>query len=116
MCRIYPAEVNPALVLDPAAKACPPEAWTEGKPMLIAGGHLADVQTAELIAQSREADQRDRLAKAGVCALLGYHTAALANEGFAIYTPERLRLAAALDAANQAAAQGEHAEPTSPTP
>ncbi|MGN3960584.1 YkgJ family cysteine cluster protein [Burkholderia gladioli] len=119
VCRIYPAEVNPALVLDPAAKACPPEAWTEDKPALIAGGQLVDAQTAELITQSREADQRDRLAKAGACALLGYDIAALANEGFAIYTPEPSRLAAALEAAKQTAGQGQHAEqiePASPTP
>ncbi|MEB2547864.1 hypothetical protein [Burkholderia gladioli] len=80
---------------------------------------MVDAQTAELITQSREADQRDRLAKAGACALLGYDIAALANEGFAIYTPTRPRLAAALEAAKQAAAQGRHAEqvePASPMP
>ncbi|MDB6084618.1 MAG: hypothetical protein JWN43_2499, partial [Gammaproteobacteria bacterium] len=27
VCRIYPAEINPFVVLEPEKKACPPEAW-----------------------------------------------------------------------------------------
>ncbi len=118
VCRIYPAEVNPAIVLDPAAKACPPEAWSEDKPLMIAEGRLVDAQTAEWIAQSREADMHDRLAKAYLCAQLGYDSAALANEGFAVYSPSREQLATALEAALLAAAhtgQGE-VEPQSPYP
>ncbi|ALK34293.1 YkgJ family cysteine cluster protein [Burkholderia plantarii] len=116
VCRIYPAEVNPALVLDPASKACPPEAWSPDRPPLIAGGQLVDAQTAELIAQSREADARDRLAKAFLYAQLGYDTTALANEGFAIHSPGRDQLAAALEAARLAAAYSDHHEPASPYP
>ncbi|MBN3724768.1 YkgJ family cysteine cluster protein, partial [Burkholderia sp. Ac-20379] len=117
VCRIYPAESHPTLTLDPAAKACPPEAWSADRPVLMAEGRLVDAATAELIAQSREADQRDRLAKAYLCAQLGYDTAALANEGFAVYSPARDALRTALEAAQLAAAHSDGgAEPQSPYP
>ncbi|WP_459622364.1 YkgJ family cysteine cluster protein [Burkholderia sp. 3C] len=117
VCRIYPAESHPALALDPASKACPPEAWAADRPVLMTEGRLVDAATAELIAQSREADQRDRLAKAYLCAQLGYDTAALANEGFAVYSPAREALRAALEAAQLAAAHSDgSAEPHSPYP
>ncbi|WP_414448262.1 YkgJ family cysteine cluster protein [Burkholderia sp. 22PA0099] len=103
VCRIYPAEVNPAVSLDPAAKACPPEAWAASQPVFQRAGTLVDAQTADLIAQSRHADAQDRMTKAYLCAELGYDRAALANEGFVIYSPDRARLRAALDTAREAA-------------
>lgn len=103
VCRIYPAEVNPAVSLDPAAKACPPEAWAAGQPVFLSTGRLMDAPTAELIAQSRQADAHDRLTKAYLCAELGYDLAALANEGFVIYSPGSEPLRAALDTARKAA-------------
>ncbi|MEI5996141.1 YkgJ family cysteine cluster protein [Paraburkholderia bengalensis] len=105
VCRIYPAEVNPFLPLDPAAKACPADAWSDAGPLLMHAGQIVNADTAALVAQSRESDERDRFAKARLCALLGYDTAALANEGFAVYAPQRQRLEAALRAALQAARQ-----------
>ncbi|WP_227747058.1 hypothetical protein [Paraburkholderia franconis] len=48
--------------------------------------------------------------------LLGYDTAALANEGFAVYAPQRMRLQAALQAAQHASAHVDDAEPSSPHP
>ncbi|MBB5460214.1 hypothetical protein [Paraburkholderia sp. Cpub6] len=71
-------------------------------------------RTAAFIAQSREADERDRVAKTCLCALFGYVTAALANEGFTVYAPERSRLEAALGAAKQAAAPLDDSELRSP--
>jgi Fe-S-cluster containining protein len=105
VCRIYPAEVNPFLPLDPAAKACPADAWSADGPLLMQAGRIVNADTAALVAQSREADERDRFAKARLCELLGYDTAALANEGFAVYAPEHQRLEAALQAAQRAARQ-----------
>ena len=114
VCRIYPAEVNPFVTLDPAAKACPPDAWSESKPLLMQAGRLVDAATAALIARSHEADAHDRIAKAYLCALLGYDIAALANEGFAVYAPPRARLAAALHAAQQTREPSDNPEPRSP--
>ncbi|ALL66701.1 putative Fe-S-cluster oxidoreductase [Paraburkholderia caribensis MBA4] len=79
-------------------------------------GRIANADTAALIAQSREADERDRVAKTYLCALLGYDTAALANEGLTVYAPARLRLEAALRAAQQSAATVEDPQPRSSHP
>nr|WP_279612550.1 YkgJ family cysteine cluster protein [Paraburkholderia phymatum] len=116
VCRIYPAEVNPFLKLDPAAKACPADAWSDAGPVLVHAGQIANADTAALIAQSHEADERDRVAKAHLCALLGYDSAALANEGFAVYAPSRHRLEAALRAARESGAQFDHLQPRSSLP
>lgn len=116
VCRIYPAEVNPFLKLDPAAKACPADAWSDAGPVFMRAGQIANADTAALIAQSRGADERDRVAKTHLCELLGYDTAALANEGFAVYAPSRLRLEAALQAARESGAQLNDLEPRSSHP
>jgi Fe-S-cluster containining protein len=87
VCRIYPAELNPFIELNPQQKACPPEAWSPDKPLLIRAQRVVDVETAALIAQSRAADAADAQTKAHACAELGIHTAALANEGLVVYSP-----------------------------
>ncbi len=54
VCRIYPAEINPFIELQPAAKLCPPEAWDERHPVLEVAGRYADpslVATIELSAR-----------------------------------------------------------------
>ena len=116
VCRIYPAEVNPFRTLDPAAKACPTDAWSATQPLLMRAGRLVDADTAKLVAQSQEADERDRVTKAYLCALLGYDTAALANEGFAVYAPPRARIASALHAAQLACAPLDDPQPRSQHP
>ena len=103
VCRIYPAEVNPFVELDPASKSCPPDAWTADQPVFIDGGRLVDAETAALIDVARSNAVRDVAAKQHLCALLGCHTASLANEGFAIHSPDRDRLLAALNAVRDAA-------------
>lgn len=112
VCRIYPAEINPFIQLEPAAKGCPPEAWTPGLAPLMRGGQLVDATTVELIQKSRAADAQDAMAKQRLCALLGVDAAALANEGFVVHTPKREALLAALErvraqAGGLAAAEGE---------
>jgi Fe-S-cluster containining protein len=97
VCRIYPAEINPFIQLEPAAKGCPPEAWTPGLAPLMRGGQLVDATTVELIQKSRAADAQDAVAKQRLCALLGVDVAALANEGFVVHTPKREALLAALE-------------------
>jgi Fe-S-cluster containining protein len=104
VCRIYPAEINPFIELDPASKGCPPEAWTPGLAPLLRGGKLVDATTAGLIQRSRAADTADAPAKQALCALLGIDVAALANEGFVVHSPQRAVLLAALEQASAAAA------------
>jgi Fe-S-cluster containining protein len=99
VCRIYPAEVNPFVELMPQGKACPPEAWSEDKPLLMKANRLVDAQTQVLIDESRAADVGDVGRKAFLCAELGVDSTSLANEGFAIYSPERGRMLAALQRA-----------------
>ncbi len=99
VCRIYPAEVNPSIELDPSRKMCPPEAWGAGKPVFLHAGQLVDPAVTALIHQSRDADARDAPVKRDLCMRLGIATASLANEGFMIHSVDRF---AALDALGDA--------------
>jgi Fe-S-cluster containining protein len=103
VCRIYPAEINPFVELDPASKGCPPQAWTPGLAPLLRGGRLVDATTADLILRSRAADSADAPAKQALCVLLGIDVAALANEGFVVHSPPRAVLLAALQKVSAAA-------------
>lgn len=106
VCRIYPAEVNPFIRLDPASKACPPEAWSADKTVLMRGDFVADPVLERCIARSREADRHDVDAKERLCVTLGIDTAALANEGFLIYSPRKDVMLDALNAALSSMAVG----------
>ena len=99
VCRIYPAEISPFLTLSPASKACPLPAWSSDGPALIRGGVLVDAQVRELIRRSRDADEAEVTLKATLCTLLGYDRAALANEGFVVYSPDSVQLMDALTTA-----------------
>ncbi|WP_207847878.1 MULTISPECIES: YkgJ family cysteine cluster protein [unclassified Pseudomonas] len=96
VCRIYPAEINPHIPLNPAAKDCPPESWQQG-PLLIAGGALVDQELVELIQRSRQADRDDIRTKDAICAALGIRTTALKGDGFTAYLPEMRAFAAVID-------------------
>ncbi|EJZ59921.1 Fe-S-cluster oxidoreductase [Pseudomonas fluorescens R124] len=96
VCRIYPAEINPHIPLNPAAKDCPPESWQQG-PLLIVGGELVDQALLELIQRSRQADRDDIRIKDAICAALGIRTTALKGDGFTAYLPEMGALAAVID-------------------
>ncbi len=96
VCRIYPAEINPHIPLNPAAKDCPPESWEQG-PLLIAGGQLVDQELIELIERSRQADRDDIQSKDAICALLGIRTTALKGDGFTAYLPNMSAFAAMID-------------------
>jgi len=87
VCRIYPMEINPHIPLNPAAKECPPHAWEQG-PALIVGSELVDLELAQLIQRSRQADRDDVQTKEVVCALLGIRTTALKGDGFTAYLPD----------------------------
>lgn len=89
VCRIYPAEINPFIALQPAAKGCPPEAWDERHPVLEVSGRYLDPALAADSAAFRDTDIREVEARRKLCGLLGVHTAALANEGFVVVSPGR---------------------------
>lgn len=99
VCRIYPAEINPFIALDPRHKACPPDAWTPGLPALVRAGRVVDARTIEAIERSRRADADELPLKARLCRALGIDRAAIANEGFVVHSPARGVLLDALSAA-----------------
>jgi Fe-S-cluster containining protein len=89
VCRIYPAEINPYIQLDPAKKACLPEAWGVQHPLLLRDGRVLDDRVHENIQQSRDTDRRNVQIKRRLCAALNLNSAALADEGFVVYSPDR---------------------------
>lgn len=99
VCRIYPAEINPFVALDPARKACPPEAWTADHPLLQRDGRLVDDVIRRDIQKSRDTDADNVEVKRRLCHALGFDRAALADEGFVVYSPDRLVLLAAIEQA-----------------
>jgi Fe-S-cluster containining protein len=99
VCRIYPAEINPFAELDPRNKACPPEAWTADHPRLQRDGRVVDDVIRRNIQESRDTDANDAAVKRRLCAALNVERAALADEGFVVYSPDHLVLLAALDRA-----------------
>jgi Fe-S-cluster containining protein len=107
VCRIYPAEINPFVELVPEGKACPPEAWAPTQPILMRGHRLVNAEIAALIEQSRAADANDAQAKGRMCTYLDINTAAMANEGFVVYSPTRGHLLQALKRARRDEGAGE---------
>lgn len=95
VCRIYPAEINPFIVLEPSHKVCPPQAWATPSPFMR-GGQIVDAQVAEDIARSRAADQSEAPLKARLCEMLGIDIAAFSTLGFAVHHPAPAALLEAL--------------------
>jgi len=96
VCRVYPFEVNPFLPLEQARKECPTEAWGPTGPLIQRRGRISDPGLLADIERSRATDVDDAPVKARLCAALGISRAALANEGFVVYTPEAETLRRAL--------------------
>jgi len=88
VCRVYPFEINPFMPLEQARKKCPTEAWSATGPLIQRQGRTSDPTVLADIERSRAIDERDVPVKARVCAALGISHAALANEGFAVHTPD----------------------------
>ncbi len=89
VCRVYPAEINPFIQLDAARKACPPEAWSIEHPLLLRDGRVVDARVREDIRQSRDTDRRDVEIKRRLCIALNLYSAARAEEGFVVHSPDR---------------------------
>ncbi len=101
VCRIYPAEINPFVRLEPGNKACPPEAWAPEHALLQRDGRVTSDVIRRDIQRSRDADARDAEVKGRVCAALNVTDAALAQEGFMVYSPTIAALLSALSSAIQ---------------
>lgn len=96
VCRIYPAEINPFVQLDPAGKLCPPEAWASDRPLLQRDGRVVDAVVRQDIQVSRDTDAQNTDIKRRLCAALQIDCAALVDEGFVLYSPDRAVLLSAL--------------------
>ncbi len=98
VCRIYPAEIMPGIVVNPASRLCPPEAWNDGQPVFLTDdSQVVDTVTRAAIAATRAAGLVDLKAHQSLVAALGIDVAALENEGFTVWKIDRARLIAALD-------------------
>jgi Fe-S-cluster containining protein len=111
VCRIYPAEINPFVALEPGNKACPPEAWSRDLPVFQRGGTLMDDVIRQDVEMSRAADVRDADLKSRLCRALNVADTALVHEAVLVYSPTAKTLLSALstaiaaDARQQPAAQ-----------
>jgi Fe-S-cluster containining protein len=99
VCRIYPAEINPFVQLVPGKKACPPEAWITRHPLLQRDGRVTSDAILRDIQRSRDTDAGDTDVKLRLCAALNVIDAALAKEGFVVYSPPIPTLLSALSSA-----------------
>ncbi|QWT21377.1 YkgJ family cysteine cluster protein [Bacillus sp. NP157] len=97
-CRVYPAEVNPFLAIDPALKLCPPEAWEDRAVLQEDDGSIADATVASAIVRRRQDDYDEAEAKGRLCELLGIRIAGLSNEGVVVHAPAPAHLREALEA------------------
>jgi Fe-S-cluster containining protein len=102
VCRIYPAEVNPFIALRPEHKMCPPEAWSDDRPLFQRGNALESDDIRGNVLRSRAADAADTAVKQRLCEALSLDCAALAAEGFVVYSPPPAALLAALQSATAA--------------
>jgi Fe-S-cluster containining protein len=111
VCRIYPAEINPLIGLNPEKKACPPEAWAKDLPVLQRNGVVMSDVIRRDIQLSRDTDAIDVAAKNRLCAALNISDTALVHEAVLIYSPtievlsSALAVAMATEGARNAQAQ-----------
>jgi Fe-S-cluster containining protein len=99
VCRIYPAEVNPAVVLRREMKACPPEAWTDDGALLQRDGMLVNEAFVRSVQLLREADAHESRLKSSVCAALNVTDAALVHDAVLVYSPSAQLLLSAFASA-----------------
>jgi Fe-S-cluster containining protein len=96
VCRIYPAEINPLLGLNPGKKACPPEAWATDQPVLQRNGTVMSGVTRRDIQLSRDTDSIDVAVKNRLCLALNITDTALVHEAVLVYSPSSAVLSSAL--------------------
>jgi Fe-S-cluster containining protein len=96
VCRIYPAEINPLVGLDPKKKACPPEAWATDQPLLQRNATVMSEVIRRDIQSSRDTDGIDVAVKNRLCAALNVTDTALVHEAVLVYSPTIETLSSAL--------------------
>jgi Fe-S-cluster containining protein len=96
VCRIYPAEINPSVVLRRENKICPPEAWTDDGPLLQRDSVLVEEAIGRDVQSFRDADAHEARLKSRVCAALNVMDAALVHEAVLVYSPSIELLLSAL--------------------
>jgi Fe-S-cluster containining protein len=96
VCRIYPAEINPFVGLEPTKKACPPEAWTTNQPILQRNGAVVSDVIRRDIQSSRDTDAVDVAVKNRLCIALNVTDTALVHEAVLVYSPTIQALSSAL--------------------
>jgi hypothetical protein len=101
VCRIYPAQINPFIPLEPSKRACPAEAWAGHLPPLMQAGAVVNDAIRGAIQRSRDTDALEADLKGGLCAALRLGDAALAQEGFVVYSPAVDTLLRALSRAKE---------------
>jgi Fe-S-cluster containining protein len=99
VCQIYPAEINPHVRFDTAKKACPTAAWAAHHPLLFTDRKLVGAELQTKVDQWRAAETQDLIVKRQLCSALQISDAAVAQEGFLVFTPPRDVLLRTLDAA-----------------
>lgn len=102
ICRIYPLQSRPFMSLSVERRLCPPDAWTSEHPLLMVGDMIADPESAEIVAEHRQALVDDVRVVSASCSVLGITDAAFANEGLAVHTPGASAIVAALRSAKDA--------------
>lgn len=97
VCRIYPMEINPFVPFRPESKGCPAEAWDDvsGTVVMEADGRLTD-PVRRTVEASRAADRADAADKIAICERLGLTVTGWRGNGFAIFTPNKDDLLAAI--------------------
>jgi Fe-S-cluster containining protein len=102
-CRIYPGELKPDRTIDPAAKRCPDDAWSDTMAVLVDDtGSVIEPITASAIVAAHRSHRDEGAAREFIASRLGIVVTALSNEGYAVWTPDPDALLAALHAALQA--------------
>jgi Fe-S-cluster containining protein len=105
VCRIYPYEINPFVALQPADKACPPEAWSTDRPLLQSDRGIVSETLQADVQAARKAALDGVGTRQLLCEELGLNTAAVVNEGYVIHPIDRSKLTEALQRALTSGAQ-----------
>lgn len=90
VCRIYPAEINSFITLNPANKICTPDVWEEGEVLFTV--RIIDPALVKHIERSQKADRDDARAKIALCEILGLNVAAWKGNAFTVYLLDREQL------------------------
>lgn len=96
ICRVYPAEGNPFLVLDPSRRRCPPECWGSGGKAYLRDSRYVDADLRKLVHKVRDRAVIETESLQRICQVLEVKVAAVANEGYVVHSPTPAMLRTAI--------------------